>query len=1332
MTKSTTPASRGLRPTPPKTITYTTSTSSTTPSSTTTTVTTTPSTSITSTTSTSTGKGTGRTTTTNTTTTTSEYFYPTQVSSTKKSPNTTTAVSLNTSLPTDALSTTVTEPTNTSTEYAVVQRTTSTTTGGFGNSSSSSTTFRTQSNASSVSTTFTNSTSPGTTQTNTSTPTIETTSQSSVLKTSTYLIGNTSSITTTPSDPSQPSTTTTSTTLGSSSKQNSSTTFSFPSSTGASARMSVSTSSSGSDPIDTTLSKSVVMHTTSTTTSSQSLTTSPPSTTSIYADNGREYVLTTTSSTSSPTATSSTKSFTPTTTFTVGTTGSTTGSSSTTTTTTYFLNTAPITTTTSSNWRMTDATATFTSSPRSSSTPSIDLTLSRTDSATSSSTLTQSFSTSTLSGTLLDSTTNVASVLANVTNVPNFTNVTLDATNRRPGSSSIGFTSASSDSINEVTSAGISPTVIAAVSAGVAFTAAIGAFWYAVWNRAGAFQGILNSHLALANTGSMDEITIQILRAQGRTYMNRLAYSLINGRDAPSLRDRIEQIVNINSHPPINPVVEAVRAQTDSFRTLADSIDALIETTRSQMRDVRLDVSSSVVIPEEARLPAIRVGSTPTFSPTLRVDNPSDGGRRLTDLHLSTIITKDTRIVDLWSYLMKVEQLTYSNTEKFEALALAQAKVFQILNEGGIDQNDVTNLYDQLIPLLQREQNAINLIYANLDSNSKLAGTQNLQVTPITSSNYSWNINFMPSGAFKNDLELGKGRIFLMDPNRPVFDNSGSGTKNLNSILLDTENSQYIGSDANEFITIGGGSNTTYNIAAMGGDDVIVVDPQMMGSSVVNIFGGSGKNTYLINFKGSWDKLTSTVHIWDFDRTKDSIIFLSSDRLGGVTPYIKESKRTLFDSTVDNWSLYPNGEMRFVKSVNQTANSWLVDSLHDLYSNSYLAAEHEFTGEGLPLIIIDEKNYSASDPNSLFSNPNVFRSSQTVDIADNISGETAPLFVGSEPNTLFSQLDSNNDHDLFKVHLTAGKIYVFKMQHNPYAAGDAVLDTTLVLKDAQGNTLPNSNVLISNKLTGNSRIDYVSLQDGDYFLDASGSAPSMVADNGKYSISAVEIERTDCWPSDPRVNGFRGGDCVTSGSFKSTTNHVGFKISLLAGDYVDLSFAALGSPEISIVDSTGVSVNPWFNTSISQNNQTFLAQKTGDYFIDARIDRSSDTTPYELHTNLKDVEGDYSTKATLNINNVVSSSINLRGDHDYFKVFLDANQKYQFDMNRTSASNPLDSYLRLFDSNQKKVAYNDDVNESSPDSRMVYRPSVSGLYYLDAGAFGDGTIGDYSLSYKII
>ena len=127
---------------------------------------------------------------------------------------------------------------------------------------------------------------------------------------------------------------------------------------------------------------------------------------------------------------------------------------------------------------------------------------------------------------------------------------------------------------------------------------------------------------------------------------------------------------------------------------------------------------------------------------------------------------------------------------------------------------------------------------------------------------------------------------------------------------VESYHSQYLGSDANEIITVDVTSAATYNVVAMGGDDIIRVLSDGVSYSVVNIYGGTGKNTYVIAMQGTWSKLPGTIHIWDFDPTKDSIVFMSADGSRTADPRIKETKRTLFSSTADNLYSVSGGSTR--------------------------------------------------------------------------------------------------------------------------------------------------------------------------------------------------------------------------------------------------------------------------------------------------------------------------------------------------------------------------------------------------------------------------------------
>ncbi len=105
--------------------------------------------------------------------------------------------------------------------------------------------------------------------------------------------------------------------------------------------------------------------------------------------------------------------------------------------------------------------------------------------------------------------------------------------------------------------------------------------------------------------------------------------------------------------------------------------------------------------------------------------------------------------------------------------------------------------------------------------------------------------------------------------------------------------------------------------------------------------------------------------------------------------------------------------------------------------------------------------------------------------------------------------------------------------------------------------------------------------------------------------------------------------------------------------------------------------------------------------------------------------------AELSINTVITSNLYESRDYDWFKVQLEANKQYQFDLQKTSKNSDLDTYLRLRDSNGKELVFNDDFGRSL-DSRLTYKSAASGDYYIDAASYLERTNGAYTLSYKVI
>ena len=900
--------------------------------------------------------------------------------------------------------------------------------------------------------------------------------------------------------------------------------------------------------------------------------------------------------------------------------------------------------------------------------------------------------------------------------------------------------------------------------------AILGASYWALRTIGGTLRNDLNHMREQAERGQININDENALRSRTTSYSTRFAYYLSNDNNAVSLQDTVNNIVNTNR-------VRALQA-TRQAASLVDVVPSpsVVGRSSSSMMQSLLDAARPVpgadpfAIPDERLgIPAIMdalsppiVGSVRPAAPLIASAAPigsassssstavsaisaasmvtPGSGRRVSaapdpTITLSTPIqTQDTRIVDIWSYLVKAQQLSYSDPAKVSALNIAQYKVFQLISEGNIQPTDFDTLRNVLIPNLENEIHGAELWFAGMDGATRLTGTQSLGVQKIDGACALWSINFTPSGAISQSTFNNRVNFVLMDDKKSIFvnDNFRLGKPNLNTteVNLDSQNSQYIGSDANEIITIGGTSATTYNVVALGGDDIIRVLSDAVSNSTVNIYGGAGKNTYVITTQGTWSKLPGTIHIWDFDPTKDSIVFMSADGSRTADPRIKETKRTLFSAVADHVAQRNfDGNIYFDQNTDIESFPRWTDWRHTSYSSNYKAAEHEFTGDGIPLLVIDEKNYNANNPDALFNNPNVFRTDQSTEIAGSVRGDTATLPVRSIVTTQFSQLENNGDHDFFCVHLTKGQSYVFKMEHRPNMAGDGVLTTALRLTDNLGNDISSgsSRPDFFRPADGNSRIDFFAANEGDYFLDASGTGTTAT---GKYTISSIEI------PHESLVLG-----STIDGTTNTPSSHAGYKITLNAGDYMQFGFGFKNQVDwnftkVSINNAFNDAVSPWQLTTPTTNVQTFLANKTGDYFID--IASKLGGYDFTLTNSKKEVENSALTKAVLFENNLIVNRIDTVADHDWYQIALEGGKKYQFDMQKTTGSN-LDTRITLRGTNGDELARNDDISATDWNSRIVYTPRTSGTFYIDAGGY-DGNLpqyaniraGDYSLGYKVI
>ncbi|MCA1653027.1 MAG: FG-GAP-like repeat-containing protein [Sphingomicrobium sp.] len=110
-----------------------------------------------------------------------------------------------------------------------------------------------------------------------------------------------------------------------------------------------------------------------------------------------------------------------------------------------------------------------------------------------------------------------------------------------------------------------------------------------------------------------------------------------------------------------------------------------------------------------------------------------------------------------------------------------------------------------------------------------------------------------------------------------------------------------------------------------------------------------------------------------------------------------------------------------------------------------------------------------------------------------------------------------------------------------------------------------------------------------------------------------------------------------------------------------------------------------------------------------------------------DIPGDSSTTASLTVGSSATGSIEVAGDHDWFRISLTAGQQITVALSATDANGLSDAYLRIRDAAGNVLFENDDGG-GNLNSRVSFSAPSSGIYFIDAGGYNDQATGDYQIS----
>ncbi len=328
-----------------------------------------------------------------------------------------------------------------------------------------------------------------------------------------------------------------------------------------------------------------------------------------------------------------------------------------------------------------------------------------------------------------------------------------------------------------------------------------------------------------------------------------------------------------------------------------------------------------------------------------------------------------------------------------------------------------------------------------------------------------------------------------------------------------------------------------------------------------------------------------------------------------------------------------------------------------------------------------------------------------------------------------STIDTNGDTDWWRVSLTAGTAYTFRLNSaSTGGVGDAYLrllnssGTQITADDDSGGSL-------------NSLITYTPTATGTYYLSAEGCGGS---NTGAYTISAATDGSSQPVLSIAASSADKSEGNSGSTAFTFTVTRAGTTTAASSASY------AVTGGTASATDFTGGTLpSGTVSFAAGETSKTITINVAGDSTVEsaetfnvvlstpvgATLGTATATGTIQNDDSIgTDILGTTSTTSVLTVNGAAgSSTIGIAGDQDWWRVSLTAGTAYTFRLNSAATSGLGDPYLRLLNSSGTHISANDDGG-GSYNSLITYTPTSTGTYYLSAEGYGGYRIGAYTIS----
>ena len=332
-----------------------------------------------------------------------------------------------------------------------------------------------------------------------------------------------------------------------------------------------------------------------------------------------------------------------------------------------------------------------------------------------------------------------------------------------------------------------------------------------------------------------------------------------------------------------------------------------------------------------------------------------------------------------------------------------------------------------------------------------------------------------------------------------------------------------------------------------------------------------------------------------------------------------------------------------------------------------------------------------------------------------IPGNTTTTATIAQGQIVNGELTTSGDSDWYRATFSAGLSYGFRVSGD--GSGTSLPDPDLYLYDANGNRIAGS----TNYSNSSTILNYPTATGGTFDVGVTDTV-----DLGKYVLTWLG---NDTIRRDISTTATLSQGRTVSSAIDVSGDSDWFKVSLKAG--LDYGFAVSGDgtttslpdPDIHLRDANGTRIVTNTNYSNSSTSIAHAASQSGTYFVE--VTDTVDTGNYKLTWLGNDtILRNTATTAVLGQGKTIASSIDVRGDADWFKVTLQAGISYAFKVAGTGASKLPDGDIHLRDSNGNVIA--GETNYSSPVGLVTFTAKNSGTYFVSVTDSSD--IGGYVVS----